>query len=209
MYYCSREHQKSHWKTHSRNCRAFKLAENPTVGRHYIATRKIEPGELVLREKSPLVAAPPQGTPPVCLSCYVVLSVDNVKSCEKCGWPLCRDCTNHGAECEFTMKYRKSKISITEYGYPHPTYRAVGVMRALALRETDPEAYRTLTSLEDHCVEAAKQPNALDVPEDVAGFVKRFFKVDDADEAEIAKIVGILQVDDRFGIFRFIALTTL
>ena len=194
VYYCSREHQKLHWKAHAKKCRAFKLAEDTKVGRHYVTTRKIEVGELVLQENTPLVAGPHQGTPPVCLNCYVVLDATSAKPCDKCGWPLCQNCIKHGDECEFTMKYRKSKVSITEYGFPHPTYEAVGVIRVLALKYTNPEAYRKLLKLKDHCVEAAKQSKAFDAPNDVAGFVKRFFKVDDVSEKEITKISGILMV---------------
>lgn len=197
IYYCSREHQKLDWKRHSKICRGFEIAIDSTLGRHYVARRKIEIGSVVLREEKPFLAWPPQGTPPVCLSCYTILKADNSKPCEKCGWPLCNDCKNHDrtGECEFTIKKRASKVTITDFEIPHPTYKSIGVIRALAMRENEPEAYRRLLDLEDHCEEASNQDDdVVDTPKDVANFVKRFFKIDDVSDDEIAKIVGILQV---------------
>ncbi|XP_034946527.1 SET domain-containing protein SmydA-8-like [Chelonus insularis] len=193
VFYCSREHQKLDWKKHSKQCRLFEIAEDKNVGRHLIATRKIEAGEVILIEKKPLVAAPQQGTNPVCLSCYVSLTNDNATPCQKCGWPLCNNCQEHGEECQFTVNHRDKKVSITEFGIPHPTYKCIGIVRALSLRQSDPESYQKLLNLESHC--DAKNSKRHERLKEIADFVMRFFKVDDINEEEIIKIAGILEIN--------------
>ena len=69
-FYCSREHQKMHWRKHKNQCCAFKIcSDNEELGRYIIATRDLKPGELILAE-APTVIAPMAVTPPVCLACY-------------------------------------------------------------------------------------------------------------------------------------------
>lgn len=134
VFYCSREHQKRHWKEHIKQCKSFKvqylsiltprpfffhchmnfwifqLCEDLILGRHYVATRKIESGEIVLQEMKPLVTAPQQDTCPICLGCYTVLDAKIARPCEQCGWPLCDQCETHGEECQFTVKHRPTKV---------------------------------------------------------------------------------------------------
>ncbi|XP_066602946.1 SET domain-containing protein SmydA-8-like [Prorops nasuta] len=196
VYYCSREHQKKHWKLHSKVCKAFKLTKDKTLGRHYVATRKIDVGEIVIKDENPLIAGPMHSTVPVCLNCYVVLTAKTAVPCEKCGWPLCLECKSHGPECEFTMKNKGTKVSITDFGLPHPTYRCICAVRALCLKNEHPEMYRKLLQLEDHCDLATRDMDyAFEKPLELARFIKRFFKVEDIRDEEIARIAGILQVN--------------
>ncbi|XP_015588876.1 protein msta [Cephus cinctus] len=194
VFYCNREHQKQHWKSHSKTCRPFKIAENPEIGRHYISLRKVEVDEVILREDQPLVTGPLHGITPGCLGCYCPLNAETAVPCTKCGWPLCKDCKNHGAECEFTCKYKKEKVLITDFDYPHPTYRCVPIIRALWLRENDPESYMKFINLEDHSMAKGKA-NIFDEPRDTAQFVRRFFKIDHVTEDEVTRIGGILQIN--------------
>ncbi|KAG8038723.1 hypothetical protein G9C98_000278 [Cotesia typhae] len=192
-YYCSREHQKLHWKEHVKKCKLFRISEDEKVGRHYVATRKIEAGEVILQETKALVAAPTQGTPPLCLNCYCLLEKKTAKPCEKCGWPLCGNCTQHGDECLFTAKYHNSKVSVTEFGIPHPTYNCIGIVRALALKETNKDKYSQFINLEAH--DKNKENKRLDEFLETARFVKRFFKIDGVEDEEIARIAGIIQIN--------------
>ena len=86
------------------------LVENARLGRHYVASRAIEAGEIVIREEQPLVQGPQQETLPVCLGCSTPLQPGKAKPCEQCGWPLCAACVKHGPECDFTKRYRESKV---------------------------------------------------------------------------------------------------
>jgi hypothetical protein len=70
-FYCSVEHQRQDWKDHKPNCNPLRVCHNEKIGRYYVATRNIKPGEIVLRE-SPLIIGPSQVTPPVCVGCLKV-----------------------------------------------------------------------------------------------------------------------------------------
>lgn len=72
VFYCSADHQRKDWKTHKPKCSPMKIAHNDKVGRHYVATRNIKPGEILIRE-SPLVIGPSTTTPPVCVGCLQVI----------------------------------------------------------------------------------------------------------------------------------------
>ncbi|XP_051169947.1 SET domain-containing protein SmydA-8-like [Leptopilina boulardi] len=196
IFYCSREHQKRHWKEHSKNCTSFQLAEDEKVGRYYMATRRIVAGDVILHEEKPLVAGPLQDTLPLCLNCYVILSVESSKPCDKCGWPLCTNCQEHGPECNFTIKHKDTKISITDFDYPHPTYNCITVVRAMCLKESDPDAYARLLNLEGHCTESNSNDQFnFDECRNIAQFIKRVFKTTEFTENEIAKIAGILKIN--------------
>nr|XP_033204798.1 SET domain-containing protein SmydA-8-like isoform X1 [Bombus vancouverensis nearcticus] len=190
VYYCSKQHQKEDWRNHAKACKSFKLAEDSLLGRHCIATRNIKVGEIVLKDDEPLIAGPMYNCAPVCLRCYTVLNETIAVACEKCGWPLCQDCKDHGLECNFSSSRRDHKVSITEFGHPHPSYQCITVIRALASKDVNLESYKKLLSLESHC----DRINSHELSNTVR-FIKRFFKTDDISEEEMTKIVGILQVN--------------
>ncbi|CAL7948726.1 unnamed protein product [Xylocopa violacea] len=172
------------------------LAENPALGRHYVATRHISIGEIILKDEEPLIAGPMNNSVPVCLKCYTVLNEDIATPCTTCGWPLCQKCKEHGLECNFTSSRRGDKVSITKFGYPHPSYQCINVIRALSLKTTNAEVYNKLMSLESHCDRIKDKENFIfEEPLNTARFIKRFFRTDDVSEEEITKIIGILQVN--------------
>lgn len=70
-FYCSVEHQRQDWKIHKFQCSPMKVCHNDKVGRYYVATRNIKPGEILLREM-PLVIGPSQQSGPVCVGCLKV-----------------------------------------------------------------------------------------------------------------------------------------
>lgn len=92
------------------------LHEDSILGRHFIASRGIRPGEVVLREP-PLILGPMQVTGPVCLGCLKPVSMHTSEDCPKCGWPLCRQpqCREselHKPECDWTVNKRGKKVSL-------------------------------------------------------------------------------------------------
>ncbi|XP_017885762.1 SET domain-containing protein SmydA-8-like isoform X2 [Ceratina calcarata] len=196
VYYCGKRHQKKDWDEHSKLCKPFKVARNELLGRHYVATRNIKAGEIVLRDEKPMVDGPMNNCMPVCLRCYTVLKKSIATPCEKCGWPLCGKCNEHGLECEFTTSRRETKVSITEFDYPHPSYRCISVIRALSLKTIRPELYEKFLSLESHSNLVNNEGGfTFERPLDVVSFVKRFFKTDDITDEEIKKVIGIIQVN--------------
>jgi len=42
--YCSKAHQKLHWKVHKLNCRAWKEECDDKIGKHLVASRDLKPG---------------------------------------------------------------------------------------------------------------------------------------------------------------------
>lgn len=77
-FYCSVEHQRQDWKIHKPSCSPLKVCHNEKIGRYYVATRNIKPGEIILRE-SPLVIGPSQVTGPVCVGCLKVRLINTSK----------------------------------------------------------------------------------------------------------------------------------
>jgi hypothetical protein len=71
VFYCTVEHQRQDWKVHKPQCSPMKVCHNDKIGRFYVATRNIKPGEVVLREPA-LVIGPSQSTAPVCVGCLQV-----------------------------------------------------------------------------------------------------------------------------------------
>jgi len=55
--YCSKGHQRSHWKVHKIDCFPLLEQEDEILGRRLIATRNIKQGEIILREK-PIISGP-------------------------------------------------------------------------------------------------------------------------------------------------------
>ena len=43
-HYCSKEHQKLHWKEHKLHCKTFKEKWNVEIGHHLVASRDLKPG---------------------------------------------------------------------------------------------------------------------------------------------------------------------
>lgn len=93
----------------------LKLAEDYVLGRHYIATRNIKVGEVILKEDEPLLTGPMHNCVPVCLRCYDTLHESTAVPCTKCGWPLCQNCKEHGLECNFSSSRKDCKVIITTF----------------------------------------------------------------------------------------------
>ncbi|KZC09337.1 PREDICTED: protein msta, isoform A-like [Dufourea novaeangliae] len=196
VYYCSKEHQKKDWKKHTEVCTPYKLAEDSILGRHYVATRNIKVGEIILKDDQSLLAGPMHNSVPVCLGCFTALDKDIAVPCPKCGWPLCRNCKNHGLECDFTISRKDTKVSITAFGFPHPSYQCINVIKTLHMKNVRPETYKKLLLLESH-TDRINETKSFTFEEslNILRFIRRFFKTDDISDEEITRIVGILQVN--------------
>ena len=53
--YCSQSCQKTHWKSHKNVCKPYKVGPLPGKGLGLLATRTIQLGELIMREKPTLI----------------------------------------------------------------------------------------------------------------------------------------------------------
>lgn len=59
VHYCSKDHQKEHWKEHKHQCSPARVKSDPKFGRYLEATREIKAGDIVMKEK-PLITGPAQ-----------------------------------------------------------------------------------------------------------------------------------------------------
>ncbi|CAL8089881.1 unnamed protein product [Orchesella dallaii] len=131
--YCSKDHQKRHWKQHRPECFPVAVQVNSVFGSNLVVTRDIKRGEVILREK-PLVSGPhlcfrnedertrnhwtattldeeskSEKIPSVCLACHKIL-LDEVSSstaptsCSKCGWPVCAECEKNPTHADQECK---------------------------------------------------------------------------------------------------------
>ncbi|XP_059097144.1 uncharacterized protein LOC131891555 isoform X2 [Tigriopus californicus] len=83
--YCSKEHQKKHWKEHKTSCKCYRVEENEVYGRFLTAQPGlpgqspppvIKAGQRIL-QSSPVLVGPRLECPsPVCLSCLKALVSD-------------------------------------------------------------------------------------------------------------------------------------
>ncbi|XP_031355018.1 SET domain-containing protein SmydA-8-like [Photinus pyralis] len=197
IFYCGKEHQRSHWKKHKKFCRPFEMANDDNVGRFIKATKEIEEGSVIFEER-PLSVSPMQLTLPVCMGCGNHVTAEDVHPCPKCGWPLCGEqCEsnpNHVPECYYTSKIGQ-KVSITTFDTIHPLYRCVGALRCLYQKQFAPDVWRKIEKLESHC----KLRKGTDGYEQdrlcVVDTIRNFLKLKEFSEEEILRCTGVIGVN--------------
>lgn len=80
----------------------YAVVESTELGRHWVATRDIAAGEVLLEER-PLVVGPKAGSQSVCLACYAPTTG---YKCSTCGWPVC------GPQCEAAPAHRDAECPL-------------------------------------------------------------------------------------------------
>ncbi|KAK4873948.1 hypothetical protein RN001_013308 [Aquatica leii] len=198
VFYCNKEHQKEHWKSHKKQCRPFEMQNDGEIGRHFVATKDIKEGDIIFVEK-PMVVGPLQLTLPTCMGCGNYINSKSVTQCSKCGWPLCcKECENNPAhipECYYTIK-RGKKVSVSNFEVHHPIYRCVTVLRCLYQKYFAPDVWKKIVKLESHC---KTRENTEGYKEDkiyVADFILNFFQVEELfTKDEILKVCGVIMVN--------------
>ena len=108
LFYCDKKHQRDDWAKHKRSCRSWEIRESEELGRHLIASRDLEAGDLVVCE-SPIVWGPAaHSSAKVCVGCG---DPNVVATCPGCNWFACKnscdglvDDDRHRIECAFLAK---------------------------------------------------------------------------------------------------------
>ncbi|CAG0896557.1 unnamed protein product [Darwinula stevensoni] len=126
----------------------YKMEQNEELGRYLVATKDLEPGEVIFMDE-PLVVGPVQGGTAMCLGCYKRVTQLSWASCHRCNMPLCsvacEDSEQHLLECSFMSVQKKRKFTLDLYSY-------VTILRAVILK-LDPvfkAKWEKLSSLESH-----------------------------------------------------------
>eukprot|EP00092_Neocalanus_flemingeri_P000627 GFUD01000669.1.p1 GENE.GFUD01000669.1~~GFUD01000669.1.p1 ORF type:complete len:821 (+),score=251.36 GFUD01000669.1:11-2473(+) len=140
--YCLSKH------SYQGSCLPFRVEHSPSLGRYLVATRDIEPLELVISEQ-PAAAGPSQFTTPRCLGC--LKAVTGVYSCPSCNFPLCDDkCVqayvHEESECSVFPKFP----TIVDFSSQCPQYECVAPLRLLLCKESKPEVWRHILLHKDH-----------------------------------------------------------
>ena len=121
--------------------------------RHMVASRDIKAGETIM-EDSPLTYGPlsSSSVSPLCLGCYKSMSRASTSvKCPRCGWTLCSlTCADQPQHRDFECQlFCDLKVSPPSDG-SDVAYSCISPIRALMLREKDPEKFKMIWSLMSH-----------------------------------------------------------
>jgi len=188
--YCSKEHQKKDWTNHRKVCSPFKIAQKSGVGRHLVATRDIQPGEVIF-EEVPVTAGPKQYTPPVCLGCHKLVSLTGYR-CSKCEWPMCDEkCEKrpiHRGECSIfaqsklkpTSLKRKNGMEMEpDMEIEHPIYECVTPLRVCLAMNLRPDNWKVVEKMETHRETRQLMENSLHNQHNIVTFLLQHAKLAD------------------------------
>nr|XP_018907165.1 PREDICTED: protein msta-like [Bemisia tabaci]XP_018907166.1 PREDICTED: protein msta-like [Bemisia tabaci] len=204
LYYCGREHQKKHWKTHKPECTTFRLEYSPTMGRYVVANRDIKQGEIILKEK-PIVLGPKIASLPVCLGCNRRLKATAMDDddpleyykCSKCGWPLCaprcEDSPNHRDECKLMSERNyRSPIQYQDSPKKESSYCCITPLRCLLLPQKE---FQRLSGLQSHLDERINTPLYKILKTNLVMFIREVLGLKQFDERTILNVAGILDTN--------------
>jgi len=189
---------------HSRLGKPYQILTDEDVGRHMVAVRDIKAGEVIM-EDVPLTFGPvcSNGTAPVCLGCYKTLQREQQVLCASCGWPMCSAaCSQRNPhqqlECSLFSKlsWRVDAAKFDYSGEPEPTYSCISPIRALMLREKDPQRWQMVWSLMSHKEARQKMSYWTEKHEPILKLVRETIGLVQFSEDEIDTVLGIFLVND-------------
>nr|CAD7442405.1 unnamed protein product [Timema bartmani] len=201
VFYCSRDHQKQHWRHHKTRCASYRVEVDERLGRFLVASRDIKQGELILREP-PLVLGPKTATFPLCLGCHRRLSsnLEGYHVCSGCNWPLC------GPQCEGLAPHQDECRLMRESGHradipfespqkKEAVYCNITPLRCLLLREKHPDKFATLLNLQSH-LEDLRDTSLYNLfKTTMIGFLLDGLQLTDVDPEMILRMCAILDTN--------------
>ncbi|ALC45151.1 CG18136, partial [Drosophila busckii] len=207
VVYCSREHQKEHWKRgHKLECKCYEVASNVQLGRHLIATRDIKMGEQILKE-APLVFGPKVAATPLCLGCHRNLlapehPAKDFYKCSGCSWPMCcKECEQspyHVDECRLIAASNfecKISYNAVEPERKESAYCVILLLRCLQLKSSNPAGFAQMNQLQDHLQERLQTPLYQVLRANLITFIKTVLGLRDWSEMDILRIAAILDTN--------------
>ncbi|KAI5755770.1 hypothetical protein M8J77_019534 [Diaphorina citri] len=203
VFYCSKSHQKQHWKEHKPGCAKYKVVRNDILGRHMVATKDIREGEIILEEK-PLVVGPKTASVPLCLGCHRTLKPTSMEEneplsfykCSDCGWPLCaprcKSLPSHQKECKLMKDNQyKSTIQFENETKKESAYCCIAPLRCLLLERP---LLDELLTLDAHLNERINTKLYEIYRVNLVRFIKDVLHMDVSEET-ILRIAGILDTN--------------
>ncbi|XP_066261852.1 SET domain-containing protein SmydA-8-like [Euwallacea similis] len=157
VVYCGKDHQKQHWKEHKILCRPFEVLEDPECGKCLVATRDLQPGDLILTENPVIYGPRPhmvEEGPVPCPGCCRLIIPEGAARCDGCDFPICnpqcpglKDMDRHGHEC-MILGLRDVKA----INGLHDFYRQDSLLplRCLLLQHRQPKKFAQLLKMESH-----------------------------------------------------------
>ena len=110
----------------------FQVIQDPIKGQCLVATRKIQPLELIISEEPAICGPYSWPSKPQCLECYKILKND--EKCASCHYPVClnKKCQKgpwHSIECRI-FKQVGHRLEDNDLN----AYAAIATIRCLALK---------------------------------------------------------------------------
>ncbi|KAK9885454.1 hypothetical protein WA026_010950 [Henosepilachna vigintioctopunctata] len=141
-YYCSKEHQKLHWKTHKSSCAPFKI-KSDEFGKSLVAIRDIKQGEKILT-KLPILIGPKSEKEIICFNCFKKIEETSNVKCILCGLKLCgKLCQNKEGHLKICDILQASKITVESC--PN-IYQYSIALNILIIKTTDFKKYDVIMS---------------------------------------------------------------
>lgn len=189
--YCSKEHQKTAWKSgHKNQCKAYKIETHPEWGRYLVASRELKPGSRILTKLKPAVVGPPLTSVHLgssiltCLACNVVLNKP-IQTCSSCKYLFCSNkCSAIHKETEAELC--SSLAQLAPEG-SSKNVQLVTPLKFLLLKKSNPDLYAKLTTLESHIDDVQKSQRWANFKSAIVEPLEKLFNVDD-----ISNVIGII-----------------
>ncbi|XP_078597927.1 uncharacterized protein LOC144873958 isoform X1 [Branchiostoma floridae x Branchiostoma japonicum] len=192
VYYCSRDHQKEHWKAHRLDCKPYRIETTEDRGRYLVANGDLPMGHLVISEE-PILTGPSYTTSALCLGCFD--SVDGSYRCKGCNWPLCnRKCETAGSHQLECAMLKTTDIDITDFVGPNTSYQFITPLRCLLLKSRDPARWKLISGMESHTEDQTREYR-MEMGRNVVRVIRQTLGMDEFSEHEIMKVCGILTVN--------------
>jgi len=150
VHYCSQDHLLAHRQQNY--CFPFRVKWRAGRGRSLVATRRIDPMELIMFDAA-IVTGPQAASTPVCLECASPVT-EGGYTCGLCGLPLCGEAcqvgTSHYPECQ-VFRTLSPRLAVTDYAEEGSViYQSIAPLRLLMRRNTNPKWFRRTQFLMDH-----------------------------------------------------------
>lgn len=175
------------------------------MGRYLVATRDLEPLELIIAD-DPGIFGPNHDTPPACLECLLPVNGDYL--CSHCSLPLCGpQCAsgpNHYPECQVFSQPLSTNFSFrVQMDRPLPDgikkrycpeYCCIAPLRALEMKKNNPKMWERILLLMDHEERQTEEEYQKMFQVNVIDFLIKTCGLNYS-ESEIQQVIGIIRTN--------------